>query len=310
VARYIALRLVHALLVLFAISMITFLLVRVAPGDPVALSLGPRAPKATVEERRHELGQDRSLVVQYFDWAGGVARGDLGESIPQKVPVSELIGPRIGPSLLLIAYALIISTAMGIPIGVFAARRRNRFGDHFVRVLATVGLAMPAFWVGLLLVLLLSVKAGVFPLAGYEDGLMGHLWSLTLPAITLSVLMTPLVIRTVRAGVLETVSADFVEALEARGLSPTRILFRHVLRNGIIPTVTLLGVAIGALLSLTVAVESVFALPGLGSALVSAVQSRDFPVIEALAVLFGTIVVLVNLATDVLYVAIDPRVRL
>jgi peptide/nickel transport system permease protein len=296
--------------VVIAISLATFLLVRVAPGDPVALALGSHATKSAIAQRDHQYGLDHPLPEQYVTWVEGLVQGHFGDSIQQQVAVGTLVGPRIGPSALLIAYSLLISIAIGIPLGVYAARRRNRAGDHVVRVSTTAALAMPAFWVGLLLTLVFSIHLKLFPLAGYGAGFAGHLKSLTLPAISVAFLITPLVIRTVRAGVLETVSADFVEALEARGLAPSRILFRHILRNGIIPTVTLLGVAIGALLGGTVVVENVFAIPGLGTLLVSAVQARDFPVIEVLAVLFGVIVVLVNLITDVLYVLIDPRVRL
>jgi peptide/nickel transport system permease protein len=310
VARYLALRLSHALLVVVAISLVTFLLIRLPPGDPASLVLGSHASKQAVADLDHQLGLDRPLWNQYLSWVGGVLQGDFGTSISQHISVWELIGARIATSALLIGYALVIAVAVGIPVGIAAARRRNRVVDHIVRVSATMAFAMPAFWVGLLLALLLSIKLKFFPLAGYGTGLSGHLRSLTLPAITIAVGIAPLVIRTVRASILETMSADFVESVEARGLTPRRVFYKHILRNGLIPTVTLLGVAIGSLLSGTVVVENVFAIPGLGSLLVSAVQARDFPVIEILAVLFGLIVVLVNLATDILYVAIDPRVRL
>jgi peptide/nickel transport system permease protein len=309
-ARFVLHRLVHAVVVVFAISVVTFLLLRLTPGDPARLVLGVHAPKSAVVALDHQLGLDRPVVQQYASWLSGLLHGRLGDSVSNHVPVSTLIGPRLVPSALLIAYALLIAAVVGIPVGVFAATRRNRLGDHAVRIAATVSFAMPAFWVSLLLVLLFSLWLKVFPLSGYGSGLGGHLASLTLPAVAVAMLMTPLVIRTARASVSETLSAEYVEAAGARGLSRPRILYKHALRNGIIPTVTLLGVAIGSLLGATVVVENVFAIPGLGSLLVSAVQARDFPVIQVLAVLFGVVVVLVNLLTDVLYVVIDPRVRL
>jgi len=311
VARFLIRRLIHALFVVVAISLVTFLLVRQAGGDPARLVLGAKAPRTAVVTLRHELGLDRPIHEQYVTWVKGLVTGDMGDSISNRPSsVSSLIGPRILPSALLIGYSLLIATVVGIPVGIYAAVRKNRLGDHVVRVVATMAFAMPAFWVGLLLLLLFSLQLTIFPLAGYGSGFIGHLESLTLPAIAVAFSVTPLVIRSVRASMLETLSADFVEAAEARGLARPRILYKHALRNSILPTITLLGVFIGALLSLTVVVENVFAIPGLGSLLVSSVQASDFPVIEGLAVLFGVVVVMVNLLTDVLYVAVDPRVRL
>ncbi|HET8815028.1 MAG TPA: ABC transporter permease [Solirubrobacterales bacterium] len=308
--RFLVIRIIHATLTVIAISIAVFVLLRVAGGDPARLVLGPLAPPSAVAALRQELGLDAPIPEQYGAWVGGLVRGDFGDSISRRTSVSSLIGPRVMPSALLIAYSLVLSVAIGIPLGIFAAVRRNRLGDQLVRLAATVALAMPAFWVGLLLILLFSLELGIFPLAGYGEGFGEHLVRLTLPSVTVSFLVAPLIIRTVRASMLETLSSEFVEAAEARGLAPTRILYKHALRNAIIPTITLLGVIIGYLLSWTVVVENVFAIPGLGSLLISSVQSRDYPVIEVVAVLFGVVVVIASLVTDLAYAAIDPRVRL
>lgn len=308
--RFLVIRIVHAALTVIAISIAVFVLLRVASGDPARLVLGPLAPPSAVTALRQELGLDDPIPEQYGTWVGGLVTGDFGDSISRHTSVSSLIGPRLMPSALLIAYSLVLSVAVGIPLGILAAVRRNRLSDHLVRLAATVALAMPAFWVGLLLILLFSLELGIFPLAGYGEGFGEHLVRLTLPSITVSFLVAPLIIRTVRASMLKTLSSEFVEAAEARGLAPTRILYKHALRNAIIPTITLLGVIIGYLLSWTVVVENVFAIPGLGSLLISSVQARDYPVIEVVAVLFGVVVVIASLVTDLAYAVIDPRVRL
>ncbi|TML84136.1 MAG: ABC transporter permease [Actinobacteria bacterium] len=307
---YLVRRLLHAVLVLAILTLVAFMLIHLVPGDPVRIMLGAHAPPAAVRQVRHELGLDRSLVRQFASFAGGLFRGDLGTSINLQRPVGEVLGPRIGPSILLLLYGTVISLVVAVPLGVLSALYRNRPVDHVIRVLATIGLAMPAFWFGLLLVEIFSLRLHFFPVAGYGDSLFGHLRSLTLPAVTVGVYLAPLVIRTLRSSLNETLAADFITAARARGFEERRVIGKHALRNALIATVTILAINIGYLISGSVVIESVFNIPGLGSLLVSTISVRDFPTISALTLVFGVLVIVVNLLADLSYALIDPRIRL
>jgi peptide/nickel transport system permease protein len=212
--------------------------------------------------------------------------------------------------LLLTAYATVVSVVLAIPLAMLSALRRNRPLDHAIRLTTMVTFAMPAFWLGLLLILFLSVKLTVFPPSGYGMGLIGHLDSLTLPALALGLGLAPLIVRTLRGSIVETLGSEFVEAARARGFSEARVLRRYVLRNSLVASVTVVGVNVGYILSIVVVIENVFALPGLGSLLVTSVQNRDFPVVQGIALVLGAIVIVVNLVTDLGYSLLDPRIRL
>jgi peptide/nickel transport system permease protein len=309
-ARYVAVRVLQAILVIVGISLAAFLLIHLLPGDPARLLAGPRASERSVEALRDQLGLDDSLPSQYASFMGGLATGDLGDSITQRRPVSEVVGPRILPTVYLIAFSIAIAIVLAVPLAVLAARRHDRAADEAVRGLSTITFVMPTFWLGLLLALLFSIRFHLLPSSGYGSGFLGHVESLTLPAIAVGVYVAPVLIRTLRSSLLEALASDYVSAARARGLSERRVVYRHALRNSTISTVTLLGVFIGGLLSATVVAENVFAIPGLGSLLVNSVSSRDFQTVQAIAVLFGVVVVLVNLGTDLLYLLLDPRIRL
>jgi peptide/nickel transport system permease protein len=259
---------------------------------------------------RHQLGLDDSLPHQFTTFLVGLPQGDLGTSINLQQPVSQIIGPRIWPSILLLVYGTIISLIVALPLGIYSALYRNRAPDHAIRVVATVGLAMPSFWFGLLLVELFSLRLGVLPVSGYGTGFFGHLESLTLPAITVGIYLAPLIIRTLRSSLIETLSADFITSARARGFGERRVIGKHALRNALIATITILAINIGYLISGTVVIENVFGIPGLGSLLVSSIQMRDFPTVSALTLLFGLLVILVNLLADLSYAIVDPRIRL
>ena len=307
---YLARRAMHAVFVLFIVALAAFLLIHLVPGDPVRITLGAHAPPDAVRRVRHQLGLDRSLAAQFGSFLTGVFRGDFGTSINQQRQVSAIIGPRIAPSVLLLVYGTLISLVVAVPLGVFSALYRNRPADHGIRVVATVGLAMPSFWFGLLLVEVFSLHLGLLPVAGYGTGFVGHLESLTLPAVTIGIYLAPLIVRTLRSSLIETLSADFITSARARGFTETRVIGKHALRNALIATITILAINIGYLISGSVVIENVFGIPGLGSLLVSTIQSRDFPTISALTLLFGALVILVNLLADLSYALVDPRIRL
>lgn len=308
--KFVGLRLLQAVPVLIGITVASFVLIHLVPGDPARIQLGPRATLASVHRLDKQLGLDKPLLSQYVSFLGGAVRLNFGESLALHQSVGGLIRSRIGVTALLMTYSLLISLALTVPLGVLAAVRRDRLVDHAIRVVGMTLFVMPVFWLGLLLSLIFGLELGVLPTGGYGSGVTGVLRSLTLPALTLALAMTPLFVRSLRASVVQTLDAGFVEAARARGFSERRVLFGHCLRNASISTVTVVGLTIGALVSGTVIIEYVFAIPGLGALLVSSVSARDFPTVQGLVVILALAVIGINLLTDLAYAAIDPRVRL
>jgi len=303
-------RALDAIPVLIGITLFSFALIHLAPGDPVLILLQGHATPANVAALRHQLGLDRSLPAQYWQFLRGAATFSFGESFEYRTAVGAIVAPRILVSLLLICYSLALAILIAVPLAFVAALGRNRPRDHAIRLATTVTFAMPSFWVGLMLALLLSLELGWLAPSGYGTTFSQHVQGLTLPAITLALSLSPLLIRVLRSSLIDTLGAEYVQALRARGLSEGRVLAKHVLRNSLTSAVTLLSLLFAVLLSGAVVIENVFAIPGMGSLLVSSVSARDFPVIQALTLLFGVAVVLGGLLADLVYAAIDPRVRL
>lgn len=303
-------RLLLAIVVLFGLAVSTFLIMHLVPGDPVQTTLGSRATAESIATARDQLGLDDSLPAQFWAFVSNAVTGDLGYSLTQNAPVGELVGQRVAPSLILIVYGLVVALVVGIPLAVVAALRPNGVVDHTIRLLTTFAFAMPAFWLGLMLALIFGLGLGWFPVSGYESGIGGVLKTLTLPALTLGLALATIVVRTLRSGVLEVLQTEYIEAARSRGLSERRVIFRHALRNAIMPTLTVLSVNIGFLIGGTVVVEAVFQIPGLGSLLLQSVQRRDYELVQGLALLAGAAVVFISLATDLLQAYVDPRVRL
>jgi peptide/nickel transport system permease protein len=237
-------------------------------------------------------------------------RGDLGQSYIYNVPVSSLIGARIGQTAALVAVATVFAVVISVPLSALAASRQNGVADHVVRAVSVVGLALPAFWFGIVLIEIFAVHLHLLPVGGAGSGFGGHLEALLLPGLTASFAMAPILVRSLRVGMLEVMDADFIAVARAKGLSGGRVLFAHVARNALVPTVTLLGLNIAYLIGSTVIVEQVFNLNGLGSLLLSSILNRDFPVVQATTLVLGTGVVFLNLATDLLAARLDPRIRL
>lgn len=306
---YILRRLALGAVALIGISIAAFALIHIVPGDPVRAMAPTRATPEQLEFLRDQYGLSQSLPAQYGQFVAGAARFDFGDSIFYNEPVVDLIGPRLVTTASLVGLALLIAIAVTVVLGTVAAVHRNRAVDHAVRFLSALGLAMPVFWTGLLLVLVFSVNLGWFPTSGLQDGFGPRLQSLALPAIALSISVFPLLVRVLRAGMIESLGSEFIEAAVARGLSTRRVRYRHALRASLTAPLTVLGIFVGALLGGAVVAESVFDIPGLGSLLLQSVGSRDFPVIQALVLLFGGWVILVNLVTDLSYAVVDPRVR-
>ncbi len=309
VLRFTATRLLQAVPVLLGVTLVAFLAIHFVPGDPVRIMLQGRASEAAVAEVYAKLGMDKPLLVQYARFVGKALTGDLGTSIIQRAPVSAIVWERFVPSVFLLAYATILSVLLAVPLAVWAAARRQRFADHAIRLIGTVSFAMPSFWIGLILILFFGLTLKWFPIAGFGRGFVGHLHHLFLPALTIALFLGPLLIQSLRAAMLDAMTAEHVEVARAKGLSEARILFKYVLRAAAIPVITILAVNIGWLISGSVVVESVFSVAGLGMLLVHAVSTRDYPVIQGLTVVFALLVLAVSLLADLAHALIDRRVR-
>ena len=307
---YISRRFVQAIPVLIAVTLIAFSLIHLVPGDPARVMLGSRATEESVAILRDQLGLNEPLPIQYIQFLIDATHLEFGNSLFLRAPVGPILADRAVNSLNLLLYSILISLLIAVPLAMVSAVRQNRPTDHLVRLFTTITFAMPAFWTALILVLIFSLRLELFPTSGLGEGFSNLALSLTLPAITIGFYLAPVLLRSLRSSLIETLSAEFIEAARARGLSKRRVLLKHVLRNSLIAMITVLGVNIGFLISGAVVIENVFAIPGLGSLMVTSIVARDYPVIIAVTLVFGVAVVFVNLLVDLSYAMLDPRIRL
>jgi peptide/nickel transport system permease protein len=308
--RFVLYRPLQLIPVLIGISIITFVLVRLIPGDPARILLGARSTPTAIANIRAQFGLDEPLWLQYFYFIKNIAAGEMGRSIVFKVDVLKLIATRIEPTLALVAGSVLLSLLFAVPLASLAARNRGRAVDHVVRVISTAGLGLPAFWLGIMLIILFSVKLDLFPVSGYGRTTAEKLHHLALPCLTVALSLSAVLTRSLRASMLVELESDQATAARARGLSESAVFWRHVLPNSLVPTVNLLAVNIGWLIGGSVVVESVFAIPGMGQLLVRGIFSRDYMVVQAVAMVFAVATVLVNFVADIVTVSIDPRVKI
>ena len=295
-------RLVALLPTMLGTATLVFLLLHLVPGDPVDVMLGESAAPAAREELRGRLGLDRPLAVQYGAYLAAAARGDLGESIRSGRPVADLVAERLPATALLALVACLLAACIGIPLGALAAVNRGRSLDRLALAVSLAAVATPSFWLGPMLVLLLSVELGLLPVAG--SGSPAHL---VLPALTLAAGMSGILVRMTRAALLETLSDDYERTARAKGASPLRVIVRHVLPNAATPLLSVIGLQLGAVLAGSVVTETIFAWPGLGRLVVEAIQARDYPVVQGAVLVIATTTVLANLAADLAQALVDPR---
>ena len=310
--RYVARRLFAFLVTLFLVSLLVFVVVRVLPGDPALLIMGTEASPEAAAALRQAMGLDRPLVVQYVEWLRGAARGDMGRSIQYDVPVGGLIASRLRVTLPLTLLAAGFMAAVALPLGMFAATRHHRLGDYVAMVVSQLGIAIPSFWAGLLLILLFAVRLGWVEaggFAGWEAGPWPAIRSLLLPALALGLIQAAILTRTTRSAVLEVLHAEYVRTARAKGLGESAVTWKHVFRNALITIVTIMGLQIGGLLAGSIVLEQVFYLPGLGRLALGAISARDLPVVQGVVVFVAAIIVTVNFAVDLLYGWLDPRIR-
>jgi peptide/nickel transport system permease protein len=301
-------RTLQAIPVVLGVTIISFFVLRLIPGDPTVVMLGTHWTPARAAELRQNLGLNKPIWEQYYLFMNHLFHGDLGASLYYRAPVAHLITQRLPVTLWLAVYATVLAVLISVPLATISALRKNGVVDQGVRATFLLAFAMPPFWVGLVLILLLSLHFHIFPVSGYGSGFVDHVYNLFLPALTISLGFAAILIRTLRNGILGILRADYIDTARAKGLARGRLLRRHVLRNAMLSAVTVLGVNLSFLIGSTVVIENVFALPGLGQLLASSITTRDLSVVQGIVLVFGILVVVINLLTDVAYAALDPRV--
>ncbi|MET0692565.1 MAG: ABC transporter permease [Propionibacteriaceae bacterium] len=307
---YVLRRLVAMIPVLFGVTLIVFFMIHLVPGDPAKTLLGIRATDESVAALRQSFGLDQPIWKQYLDFLGRLLHGDLGRSFLYDTNVSELVASRLPATIWLLVAATILSLAISVPLSVLAASHRGTVLDQVIRAVPLVGLGMPSFWVGIMLVLFFGLKLKAFPVAGFGTTPVQHLSSIVLPGLTVALALTPILIRSLRTSMISVLDSDYVVTARAKGLSHRRVITSHTLRNAAVSSITVLGVNIAYLVGSTLVVERVFALPGMGTLMLDSIFNRDFPVVQGVTLVFAVMVVLINLATDVTHGLLDPRVEL
>jgi peptide/nickel transport system permease protein len=312
VRRYVLRRVAAFAATLFFVSGLVFTVIRVLPGDPALVIMGTEGSPEVAARLREAMGLNRPIPVQYLDWLSRALTGDLGVSIQYDVPVGALIVSRLPVTLPLTAMAALFMIAAAIPLGLYAATHHRRAGDYAAMVVSQLGIAVPSFWLGLLLILLFSVHLGWARSGGFE-GWAGGLWpgvrSLLLPALALGFFQAAVLVRATRSSVLDVLREDYVRTARAKGVREGLVVGKHTLRNAMIPIVTVAGIQLGQLMAGAIVLESVFALPGLGRLALGAITARDLPVVQGVTLFVASSIVMINFAVDLLYAFLDPRIR-
>ncbi|HVX29109.1 MAG TPA: ABC transporter permease [Nitrolancea sp.] len=308
--QYILRRLVQMVPVVFGVTLILVFMLHAIPGDPALAVLGDKATTEKIAIVRHSMGLDKPLYVQYGYYLRNLATLNLGDSTKYHMPINDLIWPRFKVSLSVVVMSSILAALISLPLGILAALKQDSILDNFVRSSLMVTMVMPTFYIGILLIIILSVKIHIFPVSGYGDTPFEHVKHLFLPSLTLALGLSPILIRSLRSSILDAFQSDYVTTARAKGLGERRVVTRHVMRNALIPTITLFGIGIGSLMGGTVITEKVFALPGAGALLVDSITARDYATVQAATLIVAVLVILTNLATDIVYSFVDPRVRL
>lgn len=310
--RYLLNRVTSLLPVLMVVSIVAFMVMHLTPGDPAAAMLGLSATPEEIQALRQQLGLDQPLLVQFFQWAGHALRGNFGNSIFFRQPVLQVFAQHLEPTLLLAAVAELIAVGVGIPAGVIAAVHRGRVADQGFMTFTLLAVSIPEFWLALNLILFFSVRLGWLPVAGYSflhENPAETFKYLIMPAVSLGLMQSAFIARMTRSGMIEVLSQDYIRTALAKGVRQTTVVYRHALRNALVPVVTVLGIQLTRLLGGAVVVESVFGFPGMGRLILRGIGTRDYPVVQAVMLAFVGTSLLVNLATDMTYGFLDPRVR-
>ena len=294
-------------------SIITFGVFQILPGDPVRTMLGTEADPTQIENLRSELGLNRPLYEQYTDWMKGLLTGELGNSIRFSMPVKDLLFDRLPVTMSLAGLTLLIVLLISLPLGMFAARRQNKLSDVSLSTVTQVGMAIPSFWLGMILILYIGMQFSFFKISGYipwTQSVTGALSTLVLPALTIAIPQIAVNFRYVRTAILEQVQLDYVRTVRSKGMSEQNVMYKHVLKNSMIPILTVFGLIMAEVVAGTIIVEQVFSLPGVGQLLITAISNRDFPLVQGIVMYITVAVVMINFMVDILYSVLDPRIRL
>jgi peptide/nickel transport system permease protein len=312
VLEFLIQRIAISIATLFVISLIVFTGVRLIPGDPARVMAGTDADSAGLEEIREKYGLKDPIVLQYLRWIGLALRGDLGESIRTREPVVKTVARKLPITIELAWLSVLIAVGIAIPAGVFSATRRNTIWDLLANGVSLCGLSIPSFWLGIMLILFLSVRLGWLPASGFvplwEDPI-GNVTRMIMPAFVLGTGLAAVLMRQTRNSMIEVLSADYIRTARSKGLAGRTVVFRHAIRNGLIPVVTILGLQMGALMSGAVVTEQIFVVPGFGRLIVEAVFTRDYPLVQGVVLITASAYVFINLLVDVSYSVLDPRIR-
>ncbi len=308
--NYILVRLLQMIPVALGITIILFFLIRLIPGDPALIRLGVRATPEAVANFHREMGLDKPIWVQYLIFMGKLLHLDFGNSFLWAAPVVDLIGERLPRTIFLALYATTISILLTVPLSLLAAMKKDQPTDQAIRMSFMVALGMPQFWIGTVLLMVFAVRLPWFPVSGYGDNFQQHMRHLFLPALTLAMAQSSWLVRSLRSDIIDVMRSDFIDFARAKGLRERFVFIRHILRNSLLPTVTILGLNFGKLIGGSVIVEKVFSIPGMGSMMIEAIFARDYTVIQTVTFFFAIIIILINLVTDLIYSVLDPRVTL
>ncbi|WP_042454693.1 ABC transporter permease [Neobacillus dielmonensis] len=308
---YILKRIFSLVPVLFVVSIVAFLLIYLTPGDPVSVMLGQEATAEQIEALREQMGFNDPLYLQYFHWLINVLQGNLGDSYFMHMPVTTAIVEHLGPTLSIAVLAELIAILIALPVGILAAKHRGSLMDQFVMGFTLTGMAIPSFLFGLILMLVLGVKLGWLPVAGYQPlstGFWNYLQYLLMPGLALGIIQSALIARMTRSSMLEVLNADFIKTARSKGVKERSIIYVHALRNALLPIITVVGQTFGLLLAGAVVIETIFNIPGIGQLVLNSIQSRDYAVIQGVILMVAFFYVIINLVIDLLYMLIDPRV--
>lgn len=311
--QYIIRRLIHSIIIVWGCATLVFFLIRAIPGDPIIQMLGPEYTPEAAEALREKLGLNEPVLVQYFRWMGNIFQGDFGSSITGAESVNAAILSGLPKTMSIALLAFVIATVIAIPTGVLAALKRNSFADFAVSLIAFLGVSMPSFWFGIILILVFAVNLGWLPSLGYasftEDGPVEWFKRLILPSLAIGAGYAAILMRFVRAGLLEAMSSDYIRTARSKGLAEKRVVITHGLRNSLIPVVTVAGIQVALLLSGTVIIETVFSIRGIGRLLVGAIFDKDYPMVQGTILVVAVIFVFANLIVDIIYTLLDPRIK-
>lgn len=305
-------RILTGIITVFAVSLLSFFIFNALPGNPAEVILGLDADRSAVENLERELNLDKPVILRYFFWIGNLIKGDLGQSTGYKKPVAEVIISSLPPTISITLLSVLLTTLISFPLGIISGQKHNKFLDHLITSISQIGLIIPGFWLGILLLLVFSVRFNLLPSGGYvpmSRDVLGWLKSVILPALSLTVISSAVLIRMIRSAMIENMNEDYARTATGKGLAQRRVFTKHILKNAMIPVLSIFGLQVASILAGTIIIESVFSIPGMGRLLLYSVQRRDLPVVQGVVIWIAVVTILINFIMDMVHMIIDPRIR-